>query len=488
MHLKYTCRSGLRLYGPRCPCYGRCMHIQPAVSIDVAVRHVRDGLDNFEKRIFGGYEYPDEPIATGSSAVLVRAAKNARVLRTVVDELRRGKVVALVPEMSGDEYCKQVRTQLDALIDARSTADRRNEAVLALPTSGSTGRPKLVALPVSGIERFIGWGVEHFSLDERSTSLSLSPWNFDVSLLDTWAVLAGGGSVICANPQRLHESGYLTNLLHDHDITFLQVVPSTLDVLVHAAGPHASFPFVKDVIVTGGVAGATTRRAAADLFPQARFHNVYGSTEVNDCLLHTAPAAEFASVVALPLGTPVAGCDVRVDVDGEVLRLADCPDGTEGELMVRTPWMAAGYLESGRIRPLIDPGSDQGLYRMKDRVQIAGGRMVYLGRSDRTVKLRGQRLNLDEVERLASETGVVRGACAWLSASDAGEEELHLAYTTAEGAVPGSGLQVRLALSGRLPPYAVPSRLHAFGTAFPLNGNGKPHLERIKTQAEGKRP
>jgi non-ribosomal peptide synthetase component F len=345
-----------------------------------------------------------------------------------------------------------------------------------------------VALRRNAIERFLEWGVKYFDLDEGSTSLSLGPWNFDVSLLDTWAVLAGGGSVVCANPQRLPEPGYLADLLQDRDITFLQVVPSTLDVLVHAAGPHTTFPFVKDVIVTGGAAGVTTRRAAVDLFPQARFHNVYGSTEVNDCLLHTAPAAEFASTVALPLGAPVAGCDVRVDVDGEILLLADCPDGTEGELLVRTPWMAAGYIEGGRIRPLIDPGPDHGLYRMKDRVLIAGERIAYLGRSDRTVKLRGQRLNLDEIERLASATGMVRAACAWLSASDAGDDELHLAYTTAEGAAPGSGLQIRLALSGRLPPYAIPSRLHAFGPAFPLNGNGKPHLERIKTQAEGKRP
>lgn len=464
------------------------MHMQTSALASVKERQVFDCLDNFEKRIFGGYERPGEAIATGSSAVLLRAAKNARVLRTVVDELSRGNVVALVPELSGDEYCEQVRAQLDALTDARSTPHGWNEGILALPTSGSTGRPKLVALPVSGIEGFIAWGVQHFTLDERSASLSLSPWNFDVSLLDTWAVLAGGGSVICADPQRLHEPDYITKLLSGHNISFLQTVPSTLDVLVHAAGPDESFPSVKDVIVTGGVAGVTTRRAAAVLFPQARFHNVYGSTEVNDCLLHTAPAAEFASAVTLPLGTPVAECDVRVDVDGEVRLLADCADGTEGELLVRTPWMAAGYIDCGRITPLIDPGPDQGLYRMKDRVLIAEGRMVYLGRSDRTVKLRGQRLNLDEIERLATATGVVRAACAWLSASDAGEEELHLAYTTAEGATPGSGLQVRLALSGRLPPYAIPSRLHAFGTTFPLNGNGKPHLERIKTQAEGKRP
>lgn len=461
------------------------MHMQTTALGSVKERHVLDRLDNFEKRIFGGYEHSGEAIATESSAVLLRAAKNARVLRSVVDELSRGSVVALVPELSGDEYCEQVRTQLDALADARSTPDGRNEGILALPTSGSTGRPKLVALPLSGIERFIAWGVQRFMLDDRTASLSLSPWNFDVSLLDTWAVLAGGGSVICADPHRLHELDYITRLLSDHNISFLQTVPSTLDILVQAAGPDESFTSVKDVIVTGGVAGVTTRRAAAVLFPQARFHNVYGSTEVNDCLLHTASAAEFASAATLPLGTPVAGCDVRVDADGEVLALADCPDGTEGELLVRTPWMAAGYIDCGRIQPLVDPGSDQGLYRMKDRVLVAGDQVVYLGRSDRTVKLRGQRLNLDEIERLASATGVVRAACAWLSASDTGEE-LHLAYTTAEGATPGSGLQVRLALSGRLPPYAIPNRLHAFGATFPLNGNGKPHLEQIKIQAEGK--
>lgn len=400
-----------------------------------------------------------------------------------MDRLERGDVVALVPEASGSDYVDQVRTQIEELALTRSRDNRSDEGILVFPTSGSTGRPKLVALPISRIERFIDWGVKQFGFDSGTISLSLSPWNFDVSLLDTWAVLAAGGTVVAANAQRLSETEYLGSLLNGHDTTFIQAVPATLDALVRA-GAGRSFPSVTDVILTGGVAGAATRQAASGLFPQARFHNVYGSTEVNDCLLYTAPPATFGGAESLPLGSPIVGCEIHLARDGEILPLDACPDGVQGELLVRTPWMAAGYLDHGRIAPLDGSDDGQGLYPMKDRVELTGGRLRYLGRSDRTIKLRGQRVSLDEIEQAACATGMVGAACAWVGPSSSGEE-LHLAYTEPEnGPKKASGLELRLALSRRLPPYAMPNRLHAFEGPFPVNGNGKPHLARIRSEVE----
>ncbi|MFY1673571.1 AMP-binding protein [Plantactinospora sp. WMMB334] len=392
-------------------------------------------------------------------------------------------MVALVPETCGLDYVGEVRAQIGETRLIRSTAGGRDEGILALPTSGSTGRPKLVALPISRIERFIAWGVRQFSFHSGTVSLSLSPWNFDVSLLDTWAALAAGGTVVAANAQRLAETEYVANLLNSHDVTFVQTVPSTLDALVRA-GNGKPLSSVTDVVLTGGVAGAATRQAAVDLFPHARFHNVYGSTEVNDCLLYTASPETFAAADSVPLGAPIAGCEVHLAHDGRVLPLTACADGVRGELFVRTPWMAAGYLNHGRIEALSDSDAGQELYPMRDRVELVDGQLRYLGRSDRTVKLRGQRVNLDEVEQAACATGVVGAACAWVGPSDSGEE-LRLAYTGPDnGPKSVSGIELRLALSRRLPPYAMPNRLYAFEGPFPVNANGKPDLRQIRTEIE----
>ena len=446
-----------------------------ALGVHYSINNVKD----FATRIIGQYDAPGGSGLDADAPLVLRAAKSTEVLAAVIDQIGRGRVVALVPESSSDEYVAEIRSQITAFSLDRGD-NPGDDGILALPTSGSTGRPKLVALPVSGIERFMTWAAEQFGFSEASRSLSLSPWNFDVSLLDTWAVLAAGGTVLAARPDRLRDPGYPSGLLRSQDVTFVQTVPSTLEDLVRSRVEGESFPSVRDVVLTGGAASIATRAAAAELFPWARFHNIYGSTEVNDCLIQVLPAEAFATAATLPLGIPISGCEIHLDHRGTVRPLGDCPDGAEGELLVHTPWMATGYITDGRIEPLVAPTSEPVLHRMRDRVILTGGQIHFTGRTDRTVKLRGQRLNLDEVEHAASATGLVGAACAWIESSESGEH-LHLAYTNtpADQANP-SGLQLRMLLSRRLPPYAMPNRLHPFDVPFPLNGNGKPHLKKIK--------
>ncbi|BBZ06954.1 hypothetical protein MDOR_11230 [Mycolicibacterium doricum] len=433
-------------------------------------------------RVIGGFAAGERILGSESGPVVLRAAKDAELLSFAVGRLGRGEVVALVPEASGGDYVDEVREQLGLVTRARTAGADGGEGILALPTSGSTGHPKIVALAVSRIERFMSWGAGFFGFGADTVSLSLSPWNFDVSLLDTWAVLAAGGVVVAADPRRFQEREHVAGLLSDHGVTFLQTVPSTLDVVVDAVEGR-SFGGVRDVIVTGGVAAAATRRAAATLFPKARFHNVYGSTEVNDCLIYTAAAATFATADDVPLGLPIAGCEVFLDYGVSVQPWDRCPDGLPGELLVRTPWMAEGYISGGEIEPLAEAWGERALYPMRDRVERVGDQLRYLGRTDRTVKLRGQRINLDEIEKVASAIGPVRAACAWISSSVAGDE-LHLACSQPVNGLQVSGMALRLALSRRLPPYAIPNRLHLLDKPFPLNGNGKPNLERIMAEVE----
>lgn len=137
-----------------------------------------DALESATDRIVGGDNTSDGVSRLASnSSVVFRATKNPHLLRCVINELTRGHVVALVPELSGNDYCEQISTQIESFASARSTTEGQDEGVLALPTSGSTGSPKLVALPVGKIERFIMWGVQQFLFDNHTTSLSLSPWS-----------------------------------------------------------------------------------------------------------------------------------------------------------------------------------------------------------------------------------------------------------------------------------------------------------------------
>ncbi|WP_285729024.1 AMP-binding protein [Nocardiopsis sp. ATB16-24] len=432
----------------------------------------------------------EEPAAsTGPGFGVYRALKSPRLIGECVSLLDRGGVAALVPASAADGYFDQVVRQVAHFAESRDTAgDTAAGGILALPTSGSTGSPKLVAIPAEGIVRFMEWGKRYFGFDASTVSLSLSPWNFDVSLLDTWAVLAAGGTVVAADAARLQDTDYLRRLVFEHRPTFLQTVPSTLDALVKAIAEDDVQESVTGLVLTGGVAAQVTRGAAARRFPSAVFYNVYGATEVNDCSIQELSAREFAEADTLPLGEPITGCDIVLGLPEGGHVPVDHAGDAEGEVLVRTPWMALGYLMDGALHPLpaVEVEGHRTLYPMKDRVSCTAGRLTYLGRRDRTVKIRGQRIDLDEIEQAARRTGLAGMACAWIG-EEGSDAELHLAYTTAEHAPrPASGLQVRMQLSRLLPSFAMPNRLHLFDRPFPLNGNGKPDLPMIKKQTEGK--
>lgn len=430
--------------------------------------------------VLEGEERQDDAV-TGRGYGIYRAIKSPLLIEECVALLNRGGVVALVPASASRAYLEMITEQVIPFARSRSRAeDGTRGGILALPTSGSTGAPKLVALPVACLERFLGWGRAYFGLKDTTVSLSLSPWNFDVSLLDTWAVLAAGGTVVAAGASRLHDTSYVARLLEQYCPTFIQVVPSTLDALVAAVGEEV-YPSVQHVVVTGGVVAPTLRGVAASLFPEATFHNVYGSTEVNDCLIETLSARQFACTETLPIGTSIAGCEVLLDGGGLRVPVETAAEGVVGELLVRTPWMALGYIAEGVIKPL--SLTKESLLPMGDLALRSRGRLMYQGRRDRTIKLRGQRVNLEEIEHAARQSGLVGLACAWLDTSGS-TEELHLAYTAPESGAVASGLQLRVALSARLPSFAMPNRLHAFAAPFPVNGNGKPDLPTIKSRAE----
>ena len=383
-----------------------------------------------------------------------RAMKNSQTIGACVDLINRGGVAALLPTSASDSYLGEIVRQVDQFTRSRALSlDGDSQGIVALPTSGSTGSPKLVAIPATGIARFLAWGKEYFGFDASTISLSLSPWNFDVSFLDTWAVLAAGGVVVAADTDRLQDTRYLRGLLVEHRPTFVQVVPSTLDALINAAGDDNAFMSVKDLVLTGGAASRSSRAAVARLFPAAAFHNVYGATEVNDCLIQKLSAAEFSEAETLPLGSPISGCEIVLNSQDKTQRVDRYAEDAEGELLVRTPWMALGYITEGMLQPL--PGTALKtygvLYPMKDRASFAGGRLTYLGRLDRTIKLRGRRINLDEIEQVVRQTGLAGMVCAWVDDS-ANAQELHVAYTTpGHDSLPASGLKLRLLMSRYLP-------------------------------------
>lgn len=130
--------------------------------------------------------------------------------------------------------------------------------------------------------------------------LSYAPLHFDLSLLDVWATLRAGGTVVLVEPGRATDARYLARVMHTERVGIVQSVPMLYRLLADAQ--EDPFPHVKYVIVTGDRIQPRLLAQLPRLFPAARVYNVYGCTETNDSFLH-----EYSGEAELPIGRPLPG-------------------------------------------------------------------------------------------------------------------------------------------------------------------------------------
>ncbi|HWH00626.1 MAG TPA: AMP-binding protein, partial [Pilimelia sp.] len=349
-----------------------------------------------------------------------------------------------------------------------------------LTTSGSTGVPKLVPLPHDAVARFVAWAHGVFGLGPGRRVLNYAPLNFDLCLLDVWATLAHGGCVDLVPGDQATQPAYLFELLDTRDVHVIQAVPMFYELLLAAArGAGRRFSAAAHVIVTGDVIRPASLAQLRRLFDRATLYNLYGCTETNDSFLHPVPPGAPLPD-PLPLGRPLPGVDA----------LLVAPDGTPvegagvGELYVATPFQAHGYLNSpeagDRFAGHPSGAHARRYFRSGDLVaRDADGVLTLSGRTDAHVKVRGQRVNLTEVERVLAAHDQVVEAAVVTTADRLGGTALHAAVRRAAGSRLNS-LVLRRHCADHLPSAAIPTSLHIADDPLPRTSTGKVDRTRIR--------
>lgn len=309
-------------------------------------------------------------------------------------------------------------------------------------TSGSSGRPKAIEIGHASYLAVLTAQVESFALDARSRVLWALSLQFDASLSDLGTCLLSGGCLCIPNPldwSRLPES--LTSLA----ITHLDLPPAVLRI--YSPG---QFPSSLRTLIVGG------EPSPPELLRHwARYHrviSVYGPSEATICCSLRQVGEDWDHPY---LGQPIAGAQFRVQ---------------EGELWIGGPILALGYRnDPGLTRERFVELDGQRFYRSGDRVQAtAEGDWIFLGRADRQLKIRGQRIEAEEIEaHLLQLSGIVR--CAAL----ASQARLIAFY---QG--PPQPHEVRGWLTSRLPAWMIPDDLIPLAD-FPLLASGKPDHPRL---------
>jgi amino acid adenylation domain-containing protein len=364
--------------------------------------------------------------------------------------------------------------EIDRSDPAPPAAATEQDLAYIMMTSGSTGRPKgLMHTHYSGLS-YVRLSAATYDVRPDDRLGNHSPLHFDMS---TFEYLTGpncGSTTVIVPEEVMMFPRSAAALVERERLTFWYSVPLALIQLLEHGGLEEIDGSSLRWILFGGEPFAPKHvRRLMGLWPQARFSNVYGPAEVNQCTYYHVPEPP-PDDAPIPLGR------VWANSDGLVLDADDRPvsEGGTGELLIRTPTMMAGYWNRPDVEALAFyrhetvPGFPQRFYRTGDLVSVGrDGQLVYLGRKDRQVKIRGYRVELDEIEAvLARHPSLVEAAVVAPSGPDGTRRILAAAIPQAECPAPADDILAHAAT--QLPPYAVPETLR-LQPALPRTGSGK---------------
>lgn len=386
--------------------------------------------------------------------------------------LTQSQLVDKLPSHNGP------RISLDSDWDIIAKERKENLAAWANPanlayviyTSGSTGKPKGVMIHHRGLVNYLSWATETYEVAEGCGAPVHSSISFDLTVTSLFAPLMVGRSIflVADGIENLVEA-----LLTRDNYSLVKITPAHLRALAELMPADQVRGRVRALVIGGEALHMENLAFWRTHAPLTRLINEYGPTEtVVGCCVYEVAEDDPASG-PVPIGTPVANSQLYV-LD-ESLQPVD--NGVTGELYIGGDGVGLGYLNRKELtddRFITDPFSrNRGgrLYRTGDHARFNDeGNLVYLGRIDNQVKIKGFRIELDEVETIVNQLDGVR-ECAVLAREDATGEKRLIAYVVEDGAQSEVD-DLRKAMKAKVPDYLVPTTFVKM-ESLPLTTNGK---------------
>jgi UDP-N-acetylmuramate--L-alanine ligase len=340
-------------------------------------------------------------------------------------------------------------------------APAANEPAYICFTSGSTGYPKGITIRHQALYRLIADITPRFHIGPKTRTVMNTSISFDVSLAEIWMTLCGGGQLNVSGSPKSMVGDRLGRFLDENEITHLAVTPSVL-----ASIGAKSLPALRCIVCAGE---ACPQELVDTWAPNRHFFNAYGPTE----------ATIYATVAQCRAGTKVTIGKALGHINTYVLGddLKSVPDGEMGELCLGGGGVSDSYLdleEETRQKFLMlhgDGKSIDRIYRTGDLVRRErDGNLAFLGRVDNQIKIRGNRIELEEIEHSVKRlTGVV-DAAACIDESSGAKELVCFVVIKSDHDSDVRAIPERL--SEWLPSYMVPSHFVRVD-AIPLTASGK---------------
>lgn len=329
-------------------------------------------------------------------------------------------------------------------------------------TSGSTGQPKGVMIDHRAIANTIISQSLIFDLSGTQRVLQFSSFSFDASIWEIFMALAHGKTMCMINDEDKGNPEALEQFIRDHSVGIATLTPAIVQTL------KVSRLSTLQILITAGEAANPDK--LADLHPNTRYFNAYGPTESAICATIHESTRETSYNYSVPIGKPIPNTVIYILSD----ELELCGIGVPGEIFIAGPGLALGYLKDQLLtaqkfitNPFV-PG--QRMFRSGDCAKwLSNGEIEFLGRKDNQIKIRGNRIELKEIEARLHAHQDVKACVVQPVIDDAGEKTL-VAYVLSEGGIQALALQHYL--REHLPSYMIPNRILRI-EKFPLLPSGK---------------
>lgn len=322
-----------------------------------------------------------------------------------------------------------------------------------LYTSGSTGLPKGVCISHGNALAFILWSQQCLQPHMSDRFANHAPWHFDLSVLDIYLSLLTGASLYLVPEMVSYLPEQLAGFIARHQLTIWYSVPTALALMVDRVADFSSkVSSLRHIIFAGEPFEIKALQRLRAALPMVALYNFYGPTETNVCIAYQVPA-EVPPL--LPVGQSASGAVIRILAEDGTAVLT----GQHGFITVSGPSVFSRYWGSIARTEVYYNTGDIGY-------QDANGDIVFVGRQDHQVKVRGYRVHLAEVERVIYLHPVIRECLVLL-----GEDEKLHAYIATDGEAP-TLLALKLHCARWLPKYMLPDQVH-IAASLPRNRNGK---------------
>lgn len=387
----------------------------------------------------------------------VGASLSAKVRTILVD--------AVLPETEGE---------MDNL-EARGSCPE--DLAYIVYTSGSTGTPKGVQVTHRNLAYSTRARLSYYA-DSPERFLLLSSYAFDSSVAGIFHALTSGGTLVIPPADFRWETEQLTSLIFENKITHTLTFPSLYGEVLDGADA-GRLRSLRSVIVAGEACPRQLVNLHYEILPHASLFNEYGPTEATvwSTVFECEPGASESSV---PIGRPIANTRIYL-LDRH---LQPVPLGVPGELYIGGEGVARGYLnqtsltEKSFVRDPFSSNSDSRLYRTGDLARyLPSGDVEFLGRCDLQVKIRGLRVELDEIETALNRYPAVREVAVIAKTRSSGDAPL-AAFLVVHQGESASSSELRSFLRMRLPGYMVPATFQFLET-LPRTSNGKIDREKL---------